>query len=393
MNRIKYDVVIVGAGPAGSTAAYLLAGSGMRVALVDKHAFPRDKLCGGLLTCRTKKVFEQVYSETWDSVIEISRDGAAFYYKNSFLNSVDNCHPLFFTSRRSFDVFLLELAEKQGADIMLGTPASSVVESENAVVFKGGEVIKGDFIIGADGVTSRVAHSIFPGSFDLTKLALGFETEIPIDSVRQKVDKPEIFFGILKWGYAWIFPKAESLTVGVGGLWRFNKDMRNILVRFIKDRFGLSPTTKIGAHYIPFGNYMETPGRNNILLAGDAAGLVEPITGEGIAFAIQSGKYAAESILEAASLKNPLLAYGLYANRYNEITNMLDDSNRVKYIIFSEMTERLFAGVLKRSTSVIRKYMDILAGDSDYKEYRRMILKKGPRVIFRKFMGMLYEGV
>ncbi len=82
--RDHFDVIVLGAGPAGSSAAYILANAGLNVALVDKSCVPREKLCGGLLSGRSKKIFDEIFKCNWDEIIEYTSYGACFYNKNIF---------------------------------------------------------------------------------------------------------------------------------------------------------------------------------------------------------------------------------------------------------------------------------------------------------------------
>jgi geranylgeranyl reductase family protein len=276
----------------------------MSVAIIDRSVFPRNKLCGGLLTVRSKNIFESIFETNWDKVIEVISKGACFYFNDEFSNSTDNYRPFYFTSRDVFDTFLLELAEKKGAKVYQGSQVVSINKFENIVTTKKGKSYKADFIIGADGVHSRVAKSILRKSFDKRQLAFGIETSVPRNIFGRDIIRPEIYFGVTNWGYGWIFPKKEKLTIGVAGLWSANKNLKKSMLKFLKQILEKTPDVKIKGHYLPFGRYLSTPGKENILLIGDAAGLVDPITGEGIAFAMQSGKFAAESILEASSYEN-----------------------------------------------------------------------------------------
>ena len=126
----EYDVVVVGAGPAGASAAKTLASKGVTVTacIVDKKEFPRDKLCGGLLTLRSKKVFDSVFYTSWDKVIDRKCRGVEFYYKSELLNSVSDYKDVYFTSRRNFDDFLLNLAKNEGTTLLLGHRVKSIVK-------------------------------------------------------------------------------------------------------------------------------------------------------------------------------------------------------------------------------------------------------------------------
>ena len=382
----KYDVIVVGAGPSGSSAAYVLAASGMKVAIIDKSIFPRNKLCGGLLTGRSKKIFHDIFKTSWDPVIEVTSNGATFFKKYDFLNSVDNYRSIFFTSREKYDTFLLELAEKKGTQVIQGTRVISLNQDENSITFNDGQKMFADFIIGADGVMSRVANSLFPDYHKINKLALGLETEVPIDHSNERITKPELYFGVIPWGYGWVFPKEKSFTVGVGGLKKYNPKMKNILLDLLNHRFSENLKFQIKANYLPFGSYLSTPGFKNILLVGDAAGLVEPITGEGIAFAMESGKLAAESIIKAANYNRPDRAYKEYKSEYNKLTKILRQANFMKYLVFTKTAAPLFYNAIKNNKNAILKHMDIMAGEINYKEYFNIFLRKVPRYILAKFL-------
>lgn len=372
----KYDAVVVGAGPAGSCAAYCMAKQGLRVALVDRAVFPREKLCGGLLSARSKNIFTSIHDEDWDQAIECVSFGAKFFHKERLLNSVSDYKPIYFTCRSKFDAYLLEMAEAQGAVVMQGATVITVDPDRGSVTLKGGQTLDADFIIGADGVNGRVARHLYPNSRTRANLAFGLEVELPRNRFRREVCDPQIFFGVVNWGYGWIFPKPETLTVGLGGLLAQNANFKASFSTFLQSICGEVPPIVPRGHHIPFGNYLSVPGQKNILLVGDAAGLVEPITGEGIGFAMQSGQYAAEAIVEAANLGSRFDAIRFYQKRYVNIVGMLAAARFLRPLIFSGAMEPLFAKAIERSSSAIRKYMDLLAGDIDYPTYTRFLVRK-----------------
>ncbi|MCP4399931.1 MAG: NAD(P)-binding protein, partial [bacterium] len=189
----KYDSIIVGAGPAGSSAAYLLAKAGMQVLLIDKYAFPRNKLCGGLLSGRAQKVFAGIFEESWRPAIEYVSHGVSFYAGDSLLNRLDDCPPLHLTSRHVFDNYLLELAEKRGAESLQACAVRTVDTSSTTVQLANGKTLQADFIIGADGVLSRVARSLHPDILDKRRLGLGLEIEVPRGMFERDVTVPEIY--------------------------------------------------------------------------------------------------------------------------------------------------------------------------------------------------------
>ena len=193
----EYEVVVVGGGPAGASAAKTLASKGVPVCVVDKKIFPRDKLCGGLLTLRSKKVFDRVFQTNWDKVICNTSKGVDFYYKNKFLNSISDYKDVYFTSRRYFDDFLLKLAQNEGATLILGHRVKSIDEKNKKLILNNENPIKYKYLIGADGVNSVIARCLFGSSFDKKNIAFGLETELPYTKHIAKIPNPEIYFGVV----------------------------------------------------------------------------------------------------------------------------------------------------------------------------------------------------
>ncbi|WP_419663077.1 geranylgeranyl reductase [Desulfosarcina variabilis str. Montpellier] len=371
----KYDVVIVGAGPAGSTAAYVLSNLGANVAIIDKYKFPRPKLCGGLITGRCKKVYDSIFDEKWDEVIEVTSRGASFYYNDKFVNSIEDCPPIYFTSRNTFDNFLIRSAERKGARLFENMEVVSINEKE--VILKNGNIIKSNFVIGADGVMSSISRSIFNKKIYKKDLAFGIEAQFSKKYFDRKVESPEIYFGVINWGYGWVFPKKESVTIGVGGLLKANKNIKSLFKNFL---FMLTKKNNIEAnikgHYLPFGKYKKRPGFGRTLLVGDAAGLVDPITGEGIAFARLSGKLAADSIIESISSECSDDVLEIYKKKYYQIAKGLDTANFLKNFIFSKLAQKYFINVISKSKSTIEKHMDLMADEIDYNNYSKFLINK-----------------
>ena len=348
----------------------------MNVAVIDKAIFPRNKLCGGLLTERSQAVFKSIFGEEWEPAIETVSDSISFYYRDRFLNQLDSYRRIYFTSRPNYDTFLLELAAKKGARVFQGRIVSSIDLQGRTIILADGQKIQADFIIGADGVNSRVSKLI-AGSRDRRRtLAFGFESEIPRDLLKRSVQSPEIYLGIARWGYGWVFPKKNSVTVGLAGLLDSNSGLRSNFEQFLRQICGFLPGIPYEGHHIPFGHYLDRPGRAATLLVGDAAGLVEPVTGEGIAFAMLSGRYAGEAVVQAAEQGDPNAALDLYLVGYRKITSLLKQAKWMRYLLFPEISQKLLVKALPHSQSIMKKYMDLIAGDIDYVDYFSHIFKR-----------------
>lgn len=372
----KFDVVVVGAGPSGAAAAHTLAGRGMKVALLEKQRFPRDKLCGGLLSARAGAIYSQIFDQPWDDLIEASARGVEFFHQHRFLNGVYDHQAIHFTSRRAFDARLAAMAASRGATLIEGAAVDALSQSPTAVRLRSGATIRGDFLIGADGVNSRIGAALFPGRFDTRNLALGLEIELPLDRLLRPPQVPQIHFGVVRWGYGWVFPKRHSATVGIGGLRDKNPDLKTRFGEFLGHVATQPMDLRYQGHHIPFGNYRSRPGRDNILLAGDAAGWVEPITGEGIGFAMLSGQKAAEAIFAAAAMGNPGAALGLYTQACRPLLRTFSHAKLMRQLVFPSLMQGLLVSALRRSQSPIRQYLDLLAGTSDYSDYAEYLLRR-----------------
>ncbi len=354
----------------------------MDTALIDKADFPRDKLCGGLLTQRSRNIYSRIFTDSWKPVVDYTARGVKFFHQGKLLNEVENASELFFTRRMAFDQFLLQQAVTAGTTPYLGDALVDLDIHGKTCQLRSGTKISFDFLIGADGVNSLVAKSLFGRAFEPGTVAFALELEVERAGTLEAVRDPEIHFGLARWGYGWVFPKRDTLTVGIGGLHARNPELKQVFEDFLVTRFGRLPEGRIKGHHLPFGDYRKVPGRGGILLCGDAAGLVEPITGEGIAFAMLSGLYAAEAILEAAPRGREALPG--YQNRYRQITRDFDHANRLRWLLFPSASERLFLKALPRSTTLPLKHLELMADQIQYSDYWRHLMFRAVKSLARR---------
>ena len=322
----RYDVLIIGAGPAGSTAAFILAGKGINVLVIDKHKFPRKKLCAGLLTWKTIKILEEIFKIDLNylksqSLINYHSGKYAIYNKKGELIRGELKFPYHFIDRKQYDKYWLDKAGETGANVLTGEKAIAFDIQNSKIETDRGNIFKADFILGADGVLSRTRNALNKAGLISDKWSAGLATAVEIFIPKQKYssfhDYPIIYFGYIPWGYAWSFPGAENQILGICGLnqkvkGRFKKCFYN----FIKTQ--TVPKEKIlniKGHSLPYGNYLTKPGHNNILLLGDACGLADPLLGEGIYYAHKSAQLAAMSVLK--SRNNPARALEIYRQLLN----------------------------------------------------------------------------
>jgi len=317
-----YDVVIVGGGPAGSTSGYILSKAGLKVIIVDKARFPRQKLCAGLLTQKTMRLICSLFNETVCSllekgIIDFESDYFEVFFRNRRMAKVHHKSlPFYCVNRSLYDNFSLQKAKGEGAEVIEGETAISTDYRKNEVVTSGGKTLRSKYIIGADGVYSRVRKEVFFESqnSDLWQrdLATAFELVVERKNVRNADYFPKIFYGYVKWGYAWLFPNKDRLKIGLGGLNVKNRKTLLSSFRAFLSALGLSycAEKRIQGHAVPYGNFLENPVRESTLLVGDAAGFADPLLGEGIYYAHKSAQLASFAIIqEKVEGKNPGITY------------------------------------------------------------------------------------
>lgn len=295
-----FDVVVAGCGPAGAVAGYVLARKGLSVAMLDKAAFPRKKLCGGLLTWKSMLTLDQVYGETPESltragIIDTISDRYTIAHRDKVLVSGQVPYPFHLVDREAFDHFLLRKAMAAGAVFHPETIATGCIPETGVVTTATGKAYLGRLVIGADGVNSVIRQSlpIHKPSWR-NNLASTIEIHVPRSRCPRPVDFPELYTGFIKAGYCWAFPNKEQVILGICRLTRKERNIKALFQEFLHS-WGLHDTTGIPflGHPLPYGNYLRAPAHENALLAGDAAGFVEPLFGEGLFYAMRSGLYAA----------------------------------------------------------------------------------------------------
>jgi geranylgeranyl reductase family protein len=306
-----YDVIIAGGGPAGSSAGYILTKQGFNVLIIDRATFPRPKLCGGLLSLKSLSLLNAIFEDNIqpsknNSPINYCTDHYEINYKAERIISKKKTDLTFcFVDRKVFDNYLLERAKGIGTKVIEGEAVKSVDFSKCEIITSNGNKFSSNFIIGADGVNSAVRREfINKGLIDKKKwrydMATGLECYVNRKDLKDDwFDHPVLYFGFINCGYAWMFPNKDRLVLGLGGLNRKNKGNFNDSLKRFTIALKINPnlTYSMKGHPIPFGNFKITPVyKDNIFLIGDAGGFVDPLFGEGIYYAFETGLFAALSI-------------------------------------------------------------------------------------------------
>jgi len=314
----SFDAIVVGAGPAGSTTAYLLASNGFKVLIIDKSTFPRDKLCGGLLTLKTIKILEAIFSASVDE-LKTRRiiTYQSFDYKvcsNTGSSITGRLQfPFHFVHRQTYDHHWLKLARKAGAEFKPGEKIAALDLARKQITTENGRHFCGRFILGADGALSWTRRFLSAQGVIRTEwkpeLATCLEVFIPNRPNTGLPDFPEIYFGYIPWGYVWNFPGEQHRVLGIVGLnQKAGKLLKGGFDTFLKSLHISGrdiPAAK--SHVLPYGNYLIRPGYGNVLLLGDACGLADPLLGEGIFYAHKSALLAARAVLKSPSCSQDAL--------------------------------------------------------------------------------------
>jgi len=365
---MNYDVVVVGAGPAGATAAKFLAEKGEKVLLIDKSSFPRDKPCGGGLSVRTLKRFNYISK---DLIASYSFSGRIHSSSLKYQVQLHKDEPIAaFVLRKDFDDGLLRLAIEKGTTFMEGKTATdiSILPEKVKIKLNTGEYVESQLVIGADGIWSTIAKKSGLGHhYHRTGRCLFQEFSLASCLLDDYFTEERIFHFHLRFmgilGYGWVFPKKDSVNIGIGEIKssasqttnRSNlKEFYENYIRLLKES-KIIPLTinrgKIQGGILPLTPLKKTFS-DRVVLCGDAAGLMNPLTGDGIDYAMSSGKIAAEVCTEALEADD---TSAFFLSKYQRLWKN-DFGKEIKLCL------RILKGLLERNSS--EKYVRLVSRDT-----------------------------
>jgi geranylgeranyl reductase family protein len=374
----RSDVVVVGGGPAGGTAAHELARRGLKVVVLEKERLPRYKVCAGGLTLKTIQLLDFDLTPVYES--KITQGKCTFRCQSPV--SIDFGEVVGWTVMRDkFDHLILQEAEQAGARVLDGQRVREVENNSTEAVVK---TSHGEFrcsvVIGADGANSVVARS--SGLMRRRRTAVALETEISAspDVLEARRGCVHFDFGLVSRGYGWVFPKKEILSIGVGSFWGKATGLKASLFNLM-EMLGLRRDplqVRVRGHLLPLGGKDHILHEGRVLLAGDAAGLAEPLTGEGIYYAVRSAKIAADVIHQA--LQDDTVDLSPYSAQVNaEISHDLRYAQALAGLLYR--LPRLCYHFFVRSPTVQWGVADVIYGRSSFERLYRELLKSAPGIL------------
>jgi len=357
-----YDVIVVGAGPAGATLAYELARKGIAVLLLEEERLPRYKCCAGGVTSKAARLLDFDISEIAED--EIHRASFSFNLRSPYLGQYDR--PLIYTVMRDvFDYSLVMRARRLGADLIDGQKVKRIDASADCIeVSRADNIFRSRLVVGADGAYSVVARELDMGKGIEYLVAIESEMIVAEEKLAEWKSQIRIDLGYIPGGYAWVFPKRDHLSVGVGCQASKARELRRRHQRFL-DSLGLGSytITRSSSQLIPTRTRGRLVWQNEALLVGDAAGLADPLTGEGIHNAIKSAQLATPAI-ERRLLdgKDGLRDYQEAVD--SEIISELRLAHTVSK--FFTRSPHLAFGMLNQGNELWRALCDLMLGETNY---------------------------
>ncbi len=386
-----FDVLIVGAGPAGSSCARACAAAGLKTALIDRDTFPRSKPCGGAVSEQALSYLDFTLPS---EIAEQECFGARIHYHGRSLMVTKQHRIAVLVSRDKFDSFLLEKAIEAGAQFFPDAACAAVTSGPDSVeVRTDASVYHARYVIGADGVHSVVARAVRP-PFTRDDLAVALVSRAPGNNGNADENfrgHLEMHFGIAPMGYGWVFPHRGYLSVGIMAM--SSKSFRHQAALSAFSRSLGIPLRDVRGHLIPRGGIKRTIQSGRILLAGDAAGFADPFHGEGISYAILSGKLAAKAVADIVrSASDESASFSWYRN---ECERLIGKNLRIALSMgkLFDRYQKIFIRVFFGNPAALEKFLDIPAGKLGYEQFWRWLMMHTPSFLLSSWIRSMPRNV
>ncbi|GAB6098499.1 geranylgeranyl reductase family protein [Halanaerocella petrolearia] len=369
---MDFEIIIVGGGPAGAYAAYQLAQAGREVLLIEKEKLPRYKACGGAISLKVK---DFLTIEELKPVIEDKISQIRFNYQEQPPISIDFQQPfVYLVMRDKLDYLLIDKAKKAGAKVIDNCSVVDIKDIENKIkVLTENQEFNTQFIIGADGADSLVARKLALHSE--LKYAVGWEKEIKVTPKKLKEQTGKIYldYGAITKGYSWIFPKKDHLSVGIA-TYKQGLNLKQKLTDYLIKEDITADTLQAKGHLLPVWQKKRKLNTTNGLLIGDAAGLIDPLSGEGIFYALYSAQLASQSILSTLAKKESLDQYTKLINQ--QITPEFEKAKLLSYCFFWA-PKQIHKSLVKKE-SLLKNFLQVIYGNKSYSDLYKLFISEIP---------------
>lgn len=362
--------MIVGAGPAGTAAAWRLSSRGKRCILIDKAVFPREKVCGGVLSGRAADLLTgsgMMTEEQLDDLTLARHSSLSLWDRGERLRTFTSSgSSVSIISRLRLDSVLLERAASAGAEVITSEEVIEITAS--SVRTASGREFRFLHLVGADGCNSTVRRLLFGRAG--RRSGFGLECLVPLSGAGAYSGELEIHFGYIPYGYIWLFPDSKKVCIGAGAVGSpvSAAGVRSALTDFLASRGIDSDAFPIVGAPIPSLAVHRSMGADNVYLIGDAAGLVDQVSGEGIGFAVESGFIAADAIAGLYTRRSMIRQ----ANR--GCMGMVKQSVFYRHLLFGSLFRDTAMNKLRENETFASGYWDIVSGGKSYNEMFRDLL-------------------
>ena len=359
-----HDLIVIGGGPAGASAAQKAASAGLHVLVLEKTFFPRHKPCGGALSERAISYIDPGIPA---SIIENEIYGARITYKGNTVEVFREDRIALLISRDKFDHYLLECAKAAGADVRFEKVIDFIEQDDFvSVLAKQGNEYRAKYVIVAEGAQGKLKYKI-KARDGKDPCGLGLVTTMALENpggTRVAQNLMEFQFGFMPTGYGWIFPHKVECSAGIYGV---ASQMKKAKQTFQELFAHMNPqAASLKGHIVPLGWPKKKLAGKRTLLCGDAGGFVDSFSGEGISYAIRSGQLAAEKIITCVGEPG-----GKYLATYEKACrDEFDDNLKYAYIFLKYVSQYpdLFFPIFTREKKYISLYLDISAMKITYKQ-------------------------
>ena len=396
-----FDVIVVGGGPSGASAAYRLAAGGRSVLVLEQAPMPRHKLCGGAVSEQALQYLDFAVPK---ELYEWECFGARVHYAGRSVGVRSDSRVAVLVSRARFDKFLLDRAQEKGAEVRFEQVRRMEIEGDRVLATTESRQYGGRLAIVANGAASALAQLVRPKD---GPDAMGYcleqvygrahrqDSEGPdhwgnigsapekSSGARQDDGLVDVFFGVSGFGYGWIFPHGETRSIGVGGLGSLFPNPRDAMRQFWVARGLPEDALKPKGWPIPCGGISRRIVSERLILAGDAAGFVDAFNGEGIAHAIRSGQLAAQTAsdaLRAEDFSEAFLARAVRSS-HTELRTHLRYSLRIARLMHNHPS--LFIRLMATEPKLLRKYLLVAQNRLTYRGFFVWLLSRLPLLSLR----------